>query len=87
MNTRHEVLCVLDEILGLGGRAANFNDDTPLLGGIPELDSMAVVALLNSLEERFGFTVEDDEIDGEIFTNVGSLTAFVDRKRVDAGGE
>ncbi len=39
----------------LGGRANDFGLDTPLLGALPELDSMAVVGLINMIEERFGF--------------------------------
>lgn len=71
------MLSLLDEILSLNGRAAGFTSDTPLLGAIPELDSMAVVALITNLEERFGFTVDDDEIEGSTFATVGSLVDFV----------
>lgn len=77
MNIHNEVLSLLDEILSLNGRAAGFTADTPLLGAIPELDSMAVVALITNLEERFGFTVDDDEIEGSTFATVGSLVDFV----------
>ena len=80
MNTQKEVLSLLDEILGLHGRAAAFTLDTPLLGAIPELDSMAVVALITGFEERFGFTIDDDEIEGAIFATLGSLLAFIDAK-------
>jgi acyl carrier protein len=80
LNTQHEVLALLDEILSLNGRAVAFSTHTPLLGAIPELDSMAVVALITSMEERFGITAEDDEIDGAIFATVGSLVEFVDSK-------
>lgn len=80
MNTQKEVLSLLDEILSLNGRAAEFTASTPLLGAIPELDSMAVVSLIAGLEERFGFTVEDDEIEGSTFATVGSLVEFVDGK-------
>lgn len=75
-----EVLAILDEVLSLGGRADSFSRETELLGVLPELDSMAVVGVINMLEERFGFTVEDDEIDGSSFATVGSLVAFVDGK-------
>lgn len=71
------MLSLLDEILSLNGRAAGFTSDTPLLGAIPELDSMAVVALITSLEERFGFAVDDDEIEGSTFATVGALVDFV----------
>jgi len=77
LQTRAEVLAVLDDVLSLKGRTSGFADTTPLLGGLPELDSMAVVSVLTSLEERFGFVVEDDEIDGSTFATVGSLVAFV----------
>jgi len=80
LTTQTEVLLILDEILSLNGRSTSFSSKTPLLGAIPELDSMAVVALLTQLEERFGFSVEDDEIDGATFATVGSLVDFVDQK-------
>ena len=75
-----EVLSLLDEVLSLKGRAQSFTLDTPLLGAMPELDSMAVVALITGLEERFGFMVDDDEIDGSAFATVESLAAFVQDK-------
>lgn len=80
MNTPKEVLSLLDEILSLNGRSAEFSLNTPLLGAIPELDSMAVVALITGFEDRFGFTVDDDEIEGSTFATVGSLVEFVDLK-------
>jgi acyl carrier protein len=75
-----EVLRILDEVLSLNGRAAAFTPHTPLLGAIPELDSMAVVTLITTLEEQFGLTVDDDDIDGATFETVGSLTEFVSGK-------
>lgn len=80
MNTHKEVLSLLDEVLSLNGRSAEFSESTPLLGAIPELDSMAVVSLITGLEERFGFTVDDDEIEGSTFATVGSLVKFVEGK-------
>ena len=80
LDIKQELLSILDEILSLNGRAASFKEDTPLLGAIPELDSMAVVALITAIEERFGVAMEDDEIDGSIFATVGSLTGFVQSK-------
>jgi acyl carrier protein len=80
LNTEKEVLSILDETLSLKGRSAEFSASTPLLGALPELDSMAVVALITSLEDRFGFTVEDDEIEGSTFATFGSLVDFVQAK-------
>ena len=80
MNVTQEVLRVLDEVLSLDGRTASFTRDTPLLGAIPELDSMAVVSLITGLEEQLGLVVNDDEIDGSTFASVGSLCDFVSAK-------
>jgi acyl carrier protein len=80
LNISQEVLRVLDEVLSLNGRSAAFTRDTPLLGAIPELDSMAVVTLITTLEEQFGLVVDDDDIDGSTFATVGSLTDFVSGK-------
>lgn len=80
MDVIKEVLLTLDEVLSLKGRATRFTRDDALLGAIPELDSMAVVSLITSLEDRFGIVVDDDEIDGNTFETVGSLVDFVAAK-------
>ena len=80
MNVCREVVRVLDDVLSLGGRSASFNRDTHLLGAIPELDSMAVVTLITTLEEQFGIAVDDDDIDGDTFSTVGALVDFVESK-------
>ena len=80
MDVLKEVNRVLDEVLSLGGRGAAFTRDTALLGAIPELDSMAVVTLITTLEDRFGITVDDDDIEGSTFTTVGTLADFVSAK-------
>ena len=80
MNVVQEVIRLLDEVLSLDGRSCAFTRDTPLLGAIPELDSMAVVTLITGLETHFGLVVDDDDIDGSTFATVGSLADFVTEK-------
>lgn len=80
MDVKRELLAVLDETLGLQGRGAGFDLDTPLLGAVPELDSMAVVSLIAAMETHFGIVVDDDDIEGGTFATVGSLVDFVDGK-------
>lgn len=77
INVQREVLRALDEVLSLRGRAREFDRDTHLLGAIPELDSMAVVTLITTLEERLGISIGDDEVDGNTFLSVGSLADFI----------
>ena len=50
------------------------------MGALPELDSMAVIGLINAMQERFGFYIEDDEIDGSAFATVGAMVDFVENK-------
>jgi acyl carrier protein len=80
MDVTKEVLSTLDHVLSLRGRALTFTRSSPLLGAIPELDSMAVVSLIAGLEERFGITVDDDDLDGQTFASVGTLCGFVESK-------
>ena len=79
MNIQEEVLSLLDEVLSLNGRGLAFDADTPLLGSLPELDSMAVIAVIHAIEERFGILVPNDEIDGSSFATVGTVVDFVVR--------
>lgn len=71
------VLRLLDDVLALGGRAQQFTRETALLGAVPEMDSMAVVSLMTAMEEQLGLSIQDDEIDGDVFATVGSLADFV----------
>ena len=80
MNITQTIVRVLDDSLGLRGRLVNASRDTPLLGAIPELDSMAVVGLIATLEEQFGLVVNDDDVDGATFATIGSLSDFVSSK-------
>ena len=80
MATIDEVRTILRDCLQLGDRAKGFAADTRLLGSVPELDSMAVLTVLTAIEERFGFTVEDDDISADTFATVGSLCDYVERK-------
>lgn len=80
MSTLHTVNRLLDTALSLQGRGGQFTRETALLGALPEFDSMAAVTVLTALEEKFGITIHDDEVDGTIFATVGSLCDFIDGK-------
>ena len=41
---------------------------------------MAVVNVITAMEERFGISVDDDEISAETFGTVGSVIKFVQEK-------
>ena len=75
-----EVVDVLVTVLGIEDRRDSIDASTGLLGELPELDSLAVVELAVSLEERFGIVIDDDEFTGDVFDTVGTLAAFIDAK-------
>jgi acyl carrier protein len=79
--TLDDVRAILIETLGIADRADSLTADAALLGAVPELDSLAVVEVMTSIEERFGFQIDDDDFSGEIFETVGSLAKFVDQHR------
>jgi acyl carrier protein len=78
MSYLHQVIQILRTSLSLGQRP--LNEDTPLLGSLPELDSMAVANLIVALEQYYGFEVYDDEISARHFATVGTLSEFVASK-------
>jgi len=78
--TTDGVRAVLTRSLQLGARGATLDRSTPLLGGLPELDSMAVVHVLSALEEQFEIVVADDDVSAETFATFGSLADFVESK-------
>ena len=80
MNILPDVKKLLSRSLQLGPRAEALTMTSPLLGALPELDSMAVVSILTALEEHYGFTIDDDEISAETFATLGSLVEFVELK-------
>lgn len=72
---------VLVETLELEDRADAIDASTPLMGALPELDSMAVLELIAALEKRFALTVSDEHVTAEAFETLDSLTAFVESAR------
>lgn len=71
------VRSTLVDLLGIAeDRVAAFDDATPLFGALPELDSMAVATLLTELEDRLGITIDDDDVDVEMFETFGALVRF-----------
>lgn len=75
-----DVKKILIDVLSLGDAGQRLNAESPLLGGLPELDSMAVVSLIGALEEHFDIQVDDDDISASTFETLGSLAQFVTQK-------
>jgi acyl carrier protein len=78
-----DVRRIVGTSLQLGPRTSSLTAASPLLGAIPEFDSMAVVGVITALEEHFGIAVADDDISGETFSTLGTLARFVEEKLAD----
>ena len=53
-------------------------DDSLISSGV--LDSMALLQLIAFVEQRFGITVDDDEVNLENFQTVNNIKALVEKK-------
>lgn len=82
-STRTEAVIrsILSDLLGLSPlQVAAMDADTPLFGALPELDSMAVAGLLTEMEDRLSITIDDEDVDGELFETFGNLLSFANTK-------
>ena len=71
---------ILESAIGKRALPASLNDQTELLGAIPELDSMAVLGVLTQIQDDFGIQIDDDEVSADIFQTFGDLKRFVEAK-------
>ncbi len=55
-------------------------DDVCLLEGGIGLDSIAVMELISILEQTFGFTFSDDDLNMEAFQTLSTLSDFITQK-------
>jgi acyl carrier protein len=80
MVTIEQIGQIVANVLQLGSSLGVFSPDTPLLGSVPEFDSMAVVSVLTAIEDNYGIMIDDDEVSAEIFQTLGDLQIFVQQK-------
>jgi len=72
-----DVVRIVGDVLQLGERGTSMDAGTPLLGALPEFDSMAVVSIITAFEDEYGLVVDDDAISAEAFETIGTLHAFL----------
>ena len=66
MSILSDVKNIIVNVLQLQGGVASLEDNAPLLGAIPEFDSMAVVSILTALEEKYDFKLNWGPEEGEL---------------------
>jgi acyl carrier protein len=60
--------------------AADFTDDTELLGGDLEIDSIDILQLILEIERQFKIKLVEGEIDQNAWRTIGTLAASVQAK-------
>ncbi|MGP4056537.1 acyl carrier protein [Mycobacterium sp. 4D054] len=75
------VIDIIVTTLGIENRADSLDATTPLFNSMPELHSMAVVALAVALEREFDLEIDDEDLTAEVFETVGTLAEFVEAVR------
>ncbi len=56
----------------------------PFFGGDADIDSLDILLLLSSVEKEFGLRVPSEAIGREVFANVGTLVAYIEKHRAGA---
>lgn len=79
-----QVSGILAESLQVSTSSRIWNAETPLLGNLPELDSMAVLTVITELEAVYGIVIEDDDDLAGAFETLGSLVHFIQQKMLTA---
>lgn len=80
MSIEKDLKNILISTLGLKIQPEKINGNDGLLGAIPEFDSLAVVTLIEAIEDCFDVVIDDDEVEAEIFETFGGLLEFVEQK-------
>ncbi|MET0135816.1 MAG: acyl carrier protein [Kibdelosporangium sp.] len=82
MKTEDLVAARLGEVLGVSAETAM---DTPSLFDLPGFDSVAVVSVMERLEDELGVQIPAELIVPEAFESVTSLTKIIEAS--DQGGD
>ena len=75
--TMERIKALLRRELKLGDDA-EVRDDTPLLGGEFDLDSLDVLLVVTSVEKEFGIKIPNEAVGQDVFVDVATLVRFVE---------
>ena len=68
---------ILEAAVGRQALPPALTANTPLLGHLTELDSMAVLSVLTQIQEELGCEIADDDISADLFETYGTLRQLV----------
>lgn len=80
-DTKNVILEMLREQVGLDDEAIATLAEKGRLNELTAVDSLLMVDLVVSLEDRFGIRFDPEDIDAELISDIARLAAFVDANR------
>ena len=78
-DTVERVKTLLRRDLKLGPDAV-IEDDTPLMGGEYDLDSLDVLLIVTSVEKEFGFKIPNESVGKDAFRSITTLASYIDER-------
>ena len=80
LDVTHRVKEALVQGLQLDVEPNEIPDDEPLFGEGLAGDSITALEIVFALEEEFGFEVEDEDLQVELFDSVRTLSRYIEEK-------
>lgn len=71
---------IVVELLELDIDPEEIDSDELLIEGGINIDSLALIQIIDNIEEIFNIECDEEEIGGEIFTSIKTLALFVENK-------
>jgi acyl carrier protein len=79
-DTLQQVKSVLQSALKIDA-STDLDDDTPLIGGEYDVDSLDILLIVTELEKAFGVRIREGTMDRTAFATVRTLADFVESLR------
>ena len=81
---KQEIIKKLKELivyeLDVNIKMEDLSEDSPLFEGGIGLDSISIVNLIVLIEKNFKLSFQDEEISMELFSNLNTLSSFIESK-------
>ncbi|TRX60212.1 acyl carrier protein [Fulvivirga sp. M361] len=78
--TKKKIKDIIVKDLELSIRESDINDEVSLYDGGIGLDSIAIINLIVELENQFGISFDEAEINAKLFSNINTLAEFIQTK-------
>lgn len=88
---KQEIISKLKDLiayeLDINVKREELSDDSPLLEGGIGLDSISIVNMIVLIEKNFSIRFQDEEITMDLFSDLNTLSSFIENKQAAAGSE